>query len=230
MSSLIDALGLGPHELVSLVGAGGKTTTMFQLGAELRSCGRPVVLTTTTKMAAEQRAPDLWVQPYPKDDAKVMGPGVAAIEARFSSNPDLTVIVEADGARHANVKAPCPHEPVLCPSTSMVVCVIGATALDRVIEDQAFRPLRVAAAAECSPYDRLTVDRAARLLASSVGGRKGVTGQMRYAVVIANVSHRYALLADQLAAQLLDSHGIASCVVPNGWPGKTASPVVGHGA
>ena len=47
LDELASALRLGSHELVSLVGGGGKTTGLFALGDQL---GGTVVLTTTTKM------------------------------------------------------------------------------------------------------------------------------------------------------------------------------------
>ena len=42
------ALGPERGEVVSLVGAGGKTTTMFRLSDELASDGWKVISTTTT--------------------------------------------------------------------------------------------------------------------------------------------------------------------------------------
>ena len=47
---LRDALGVTRGEMVSLIGAGGKTTTMFRLAKELRDQGCKVLVTTTTKI------------------------------------------------------------------------------------------------------------------------------------------------------------------------------------
>ena len=47
---LIEALGLQAREVISLVGAGGKTTLMFRLAKELLLSGKRVVTTTTTKI------------------------------------------------------------------------------------------------------------------------------------------------------------------------------------
>lgn len=48
--SLCDALGIGDRvpKLISFVGAGGKTTTMYQLADELAEQGKKVLVTTTT--------------------------------------------------------------------------------------------------------------------------------------------------------------------------------------
>ena len=47
---LRDALGVTRGEMVSLIGAGGKTTTLFRLAKELRDLGGKVMVTTTTKI------------------------------------------------------------------------------------------------------------------------------------------------------------------------------------
>ena len=47
---LPDALGVTRGEMVSLIGAGGKTTTLFRLAKELRDQGCKVLVTTTTKI------------------------------------------------------------------------------------------------------------------------------------------------------------------------------------
>jgi molybdenum cofactor cytidylyltransferase len=124
------------------------------------------------------------------------------------------VVLEADGARRRNVKAPAPHEPVIPARTTHVIVVIGADALDRVIEDQAHRPMRVAAAAGCSPYDRLTADRAARLLTHpDLGGRKDVPTDAWFGVLISKVGPAEQRVADDLAA-ILRSQAVPVHQVP----------------
>ena len=86
--------------------------------------------------------------------------------------------------------------------TSTVVAVMGADALDRVIEDQCHRPLRVAALVGCSPYERLTPERAARLLLDSDGSRRGVGRGVRFTVAITKVSENNRALVDRVVAEL----------------------------
>jgi molybdenum cofactor cytidylyltransferase len=50
MTQLREALGVGRGDVVSLVGAGGKTTTAMRLMVELAGARQPVVFTTTTKI------------------------------------------------------------------------------------------------------------------------------------------------------------------------------------
>ena len=47
---LSDIITIPPGSLISLVGAGGKTTTMYTLASELAAQGKRVVTTTTTNI------------------------------------------------------------------------------------------------------------------------------------------------------------------------------------
>ncbi|HLE71097.1 MAG TPA: hypothetical protein VJH87_15565, partial [Vicinamibacteria bacterium] len=47
---LVEAFGVGKGDVVSLVGAGGKTTVLYALSMELRRRGLSVVTTCTTNM------------------------------------------------------------------------------------------------------------------------------------------------------------------------------------
>src|SRR6478672_8576153 len=48
--TLLATLGIQPGETVALVGAGGKTTTLQRLVAEIRAAGRTVLTTSTVHM------------------------------------------------------------------------------------------------------------------------------------------------------------------------------------
>src|SRR3990172_2780258 len=51
---LVGALQAHKSKVITFVGAGGKTTTMFRLARELADSGRTVVVTTTTRIMAPQ--------------------------------------------------------------------------------------------------------------------------------------------------------------------------------
>ena len=80
--------------------------------------------------------------------------------------------------------------------------MIGADAIDRVIEDQCHRPLRVAAVVNCSPYERLTPQRAAVLLLDSNGSRKGLENGMRFVIAITKVSTKNQNIVNRLVEEL----------------------------
>ena len=182
--SLIEALGIERGDVVALVGGGGKTTTMLTLGGEAKARGWPVKLGTTTRVGVAQ-------VPEPSGflHGGIVGDkftGAAAGDVRRIA--DGLVVIEADGARGHPAKAPADHEPVIPAATTLLVAVIGADALGRVIADQCHRPLRVAAVVGCRPYERLTPERAATLLTSHRGGRKGLPDGARFAVVVTKVN------------------------------------------
>jgi hypothetical protein len=182
--SLIDALGIERGDVVALVGGGGKTTTMLTLGGEAEARRWPVMLGTTTNVGVAQVP-----EPGTFLHGGIVGDkftGVAARDVR--SIADGLVVIEADGARGLPAKAPADHEPVIPGATTLLVAVIGADALGRVIADRCHRPLRVAAVVGCRPYERLTPERAATLLTSQRGGRKGSPDRARFAVVVTKVN------------------------------------------
>lgn len=206
---LIDELAIAPPACVALVGAGGKTTLMRALHAEGRRRGWRVLAATTTKVAREQVADITDFVHLGVDDDKLTGvpPDDDALRGA-----DL-VVVEADGARSQMVKAPAAHEPVIPKRATHVIAVIGADALDRVIEDVAHRPMLVAAVCGCRPYERLTVQRAATLMASERGGRKSVPIGAQFAIAITRVGTAQRDLAEGLA-RLLAAGGIRSVLSP----------------
>jgi probable selenium-dependent hydroxylase accessory protein YqeC len=212
--NLIELLGLTQGDVVSLVGAGGKSTLMLRLYREGTDAGWRVVCGTTTRVWEDEANMIRGFLYSRKEGEKVIGVPPMMIDAhvRGELHGDLTVI-EADGSAGLPFKAPAAHEPVLAQSTSVVACVIGADALNRVIEDQGFRPMRIAALAGCSPYERLTPERAARVLASDDGGRRSVGDGMRYIVVINKVTPDSHALADELQ-RLLSNREVDTVQVP----------------
>ncbi len=219
--------------VIAVVGAGGKSTTTFSVAFALAALGRRVVVSTTTKMGHDQTGglpatpPDtslvaaaltgpgvcLVVQHPDPTSPKVIGPPTVWFDLLAASGLVDAIVLEADGARRRNAKAPGPHEPVLPLSTSHVVAVLGADALDRVIEDQGHRPMRIAAAAGCGPYDRLTAERAARLITSDIGGRKGVTSSIGFCAVLTKVADDNRKNAQHMS-ELVESAGFAIVMVP----------------
>lgn len=153
---------LGSSQVVSLIGAGGKTSTLFWLARELHKSGARVLVTTTTHMylpdsdAVSQciidsdfsrRLAFLSLKPY--------RPGIVACFAAFDEqsrkvtgclpeeigifkNADVAdvILVEADGARHCTLKAPAEHEPSIPACSDVVIAVSGGDALLRPADPQ----------------------------------------------------------------------------------------------
>ena len=148
-------LGAALPSVVSLVGAGGKTSTLLWLAQVLASDGQRVLVTTTTRM----------FMPEPKHGATVLieleraqrlaalralpiAPGIVALFSHFDAidgkvagcEPDEidelktmavadVILVEADGARHCALKAPAEHEPCIPRGSTAVIVLTGASPL-----------------------------------------------------------------------------------------------------
>ncbi len=136
--------------LVSLVGAGGKTSLMFQLARELVILGKTVLTTTSTKIlqpAAEDSKhtvctehPLQWLKDIQctksnfkhltlarkqLDSNKLQGFAPGTIDNLWASGFFDWILVEADGAAGRPVKAPAEHEPVIPGHTSCTIAVLG---------------------------------------------------------------------------------------------------------
>lgn len=222
------ALVPGPRSLVALVGGGGKTTLLFALG---RGLGGRRLLTATTRMGGgntggfpvllDPSSADLaaalgdegavlaW---RAMDDRKALGFPPEAVDGWFEAGVADHVAVEADGARRRPFTAPAPWEPPIPAAATCVVACIGTDALGYVIADLLHRPLRVAAAAGCSPYERLTPARAAAALTSPVGMGKNVPAGARFAVAVTKADPGGAGPAPDLAGEL-DRRGVETILV-----------------
>jgi probable selenium-dependent hydroxylase accessory protein YqeC len=155
---ILRALGITRGDVVAVAGAGGKTTLVYRLADEARSCGLTVLVTTTTHMgtlddsvtgpvlveadgdpssalvdalAREGRVTLLGRRVRPD---KLEGVTAARVDA-LAALADL-VLVEADGARGRSLKVPAPHEPVIPLSTTVVVVVCALDALGQPLDDE----------------------------------------------------------------------------------------------
>ncbi len=163
---LKDALAVKKGDIITLVGAGGKTTTMFRLARELAEDGWHVVMTTTTLIRPREgrRGELLIVEPdagrllnqisRAMDGHRcvtVAGERLMKHDNRLSRlggiAPELVadilalavvdaVIVEGDGCRGRPLKAPADHEPVVPLETTILVPMAGADALGRPLTEQ----------------------------------------------------------------------------------------------
>lgn len=159
---LVQALRINRDLRLALVGAGGKTTTMFRLARQLEG---PVLLSATTHLAVEQTAladrhlivnsagevarvalnskEVLLVTGEAHTDGRTAGLDHESITAlkEFSDREGVPLIFEADGSRCLPLKAPASHEPVIPPWTKTVAVVAGLTALGFPLDyDHVHRP------------------------------------------------------------------------------------------
>ncbi|MFC1959408.1 selenium cofactor biosynthesis protein YqeC [Chloroflexota bacterium] len=153
---LEQALRVQRGDVISFIGAGGKTSALIRLGQELAAQGWRVLATTTTRIAASELAHVPLVLAI--DDSstsqidlasitnglnthnfvflysRIQGRKVLGVDADLISyltdrvNSDV-FLIEADGSRQLPLKAPYAHEPVVPPATTQVVLCAGMDVL-----------------------------------------------------------------------------------------------------
>ena len=200
MPVLSELLVLPPRPLISIVGAGGKTTTMYTLASELAWHGSRVITTTTTNiyfpkqgetdtLIVADETPALlkmisaaWEQQHRVTVARK----VISVDKIGGLQPDQpyelsmksgadVVIVEADGARHKMIKAPAEHEPAVPPQTNVALLMMSAEAINQPLSEEiAHRPECVAAVLDINQGDILTPALVAKLMMSEQGEMKNI--------------------------------------------------------
>jgi len=205
VSVLTDALGLKKGEVISLTGAGGKTTLMFRLAKELFLAGKKVVTTTTTKILepASGETISLFINLDEKElkqfvhehldeykhitiarerleSRKLNGVSSDLVNDLWRSNKIDYIIVETDGAAGRPVKAPRKGEPVIPSSTTLVVAILGVDGVERELsEENVFQAERVSRMTGIPVGGKLTDEAMAVLVTHPEGIFKGAPTSSR---------------------------------------------------
>jgi molybdenum cofactor cytidylyltransferase len=225
------ALRLEGQEVVAFVGAGGKTSAMFRLAAEIAAAGGRVVTTTTTRIFAAQlalapahfesgRATDGELSAALEQHGHILVTGPVDAEAGKATAAPLeligrllglpgrpVVLIEADGARMRPFKAPAEHEPVVPPQTTLLAPVVGADIFGQPLDDtRVHRASRAAELAGVPLGAPVTPEIVARVLASPLGGLKNLPDGARVIPLINKIEDPAALEAARETAQRLLSY------------------------
>jgi molybdenum cofactor cytidylyltransferase len=195
------AFDLVRGDVVSLVGAGGKTSLMVGLGYELAELGWRVLATTTTRIGADQ----LDLMPHALKYAagreaisqalgehhfvflydeirqgKVYGPPLNWIPELLDTVDSDVLLIEADGARGLPFKAPYPHEPVIPPETTLVVPVASLSVLGQPLdEEHVYNPEAMTERFGFYPGSRVKSPWIAQVLRDEELGLRGVPEKAR---------------------------------------------------
>lgn len=170
--TLAGALGLGPRELISLVGGGGKTSALCLLARELTAAGHRVIVATTTAMFLKElvgvgplvlelgggvltadlrkalsRGRVAAAAQSPDEAGKVVGLLPGTVDGLWAEGFVDYLIVEADGSRGKSLKAFGPHEPQIPLVTTTIVQVAGLDAIGNPLTGEYVHRAAVLAAA-----------------------------------------------------------------------------------
>lgn len=158
--NIADLLHLDNARIITITGAGGKTTLMEQLACSYLSKGKKILFTTTTHIIRPDSLPGF--QPVISEDKKNIvrllergksvclgipcgtaggrekwqAPSPVFLQSLLSF-PDI-ILCEGDGSKKLPVKIPRDHEPVFFPETDTVIGLIGLSCLGKPLGEIMF--------------------------------------------------------------------------------------------
>lgn len=175
--------------IISIVGAGGKTSLIFQLANEAKACGGSVLVTTTTKMWVPKKHQYDFIDlsgdafkshktPLPtgiyvtginaSQDGKMRG--TSEIKLRESINKFDLVLIEADGSATKPLKGWKKSEPVIFPETSCTIGVVDISTIGQPITTEHIHRLNIfTELTKSSEGETVAIRHLQRLITSSNG-------------------------------------------------------------
>ena len=172
MKELRELLGV-TRGVTAVIGSGGKTSLLYRLAEELRTCGT-VLLATTTHIIRPPQYP--FAETATQLRAALAAEG-AACAGSYTPEGKLTapafdgweqaadfVLVEAAGSKRLPAKAHEAWEPVLPPQRRRTICVLGASAFGQPVRQAAHRPALFAQLAGVPWSAAITPEMAARVI------------------------------------------------------------------
>lgn len=226
--NLSQALRLSSAPRLAFVGAGGKTTALFQIAREYNS---PVLVTATTHLSPQQAqlgdqhytisSPEQIESLHPHDiqgvcvftgppdgSGRLAGLPGTLLERllRLAQVLSVPLLIEADGSRQLPVKAPAAHEPVIPTFVDTVVVLAGLSALGKPFSSQTVhRPEEFARLSSLSSGEVIDAGALRRVLVHAEGGLKGIPPGARR-ILLLNQADTDALQS-QARAMLLQRSG-----------------------
>ncbi|MGH4138996.1 selenium cofactor biosynthesis protein YqeC [Clostridium sp.] len=150
---LSNYIGLVKKDILSIVGAGGKTTMMFKLAQELRG-GSKILVTTTTKIyhpsldrydfICTDKKDFFKYSSMNEDGIYVLGVGIndenKILGLSIKDLHDLAlhfdyIVIEADGAKKKQLKAWNEFEPIIYCKTTKTIGIIDIHSLGMLINE-----------------------------------------------------------------------------------------------
>ena len=224
----------GPVQSLSLVGAGGKSSVLFQVASELLSARCPgVIVTSTTHFGvwqlsiAEKHVIARGIEELEQvtgwngvtlitGDIEGDRTGPATDEILFwlrenSLLAGIPLLIEADGSHMHPLKAPAEHEPAIPGFSEAVVVVAGLSALGLPLNDEFVHRANIFSKLTGSPFNEpITAEAVWKLLVHPQGGLKNIPDTARRIVVLNQAdTPELQAVGGQIAGQLLNHYDSA---------------------
>lgn len=212
-------------KVISLVGAGGKTTWLYRMASFYSARGVRVFVTTTTYMMEPEEkyrahnieeAERIWAEGrYVVAGKSAQGGKITKLdqgELEEYEKRSQVVLIEADGAKRMPCKVPADHEPVILPECDVVVGVMGMDSLGKPLEEVCFRVEYAEKLLKKRRDEILTVEDLEKILVSEQGTRKDTKGR-EYCVILNKCNDRKRREAAEKIAEYLKKEGICSVAI-----------------
>jgi molybdenum cofactor cytidylyltransferase len=203
--TLARALRVNSSPCIAFVGAGGKTTAMFQLARQLPS---PVIVTATSHLGVwQEKLADQHIVAETSAPLEQLGQdlkGVILVTSevnggrlrpindplanwlkQFCDYHSIPLLMEADGSREKPLKAWAEHEPPIPAFVEIVLQVVGLTGLGKPLSNEnVHRPELFSKLSGLSLGGPITPEALVRVLTHKEGGLKNVPVQAWRAVLL----------------------------------------------
>jgi molybdenum cofactor cytidylyltransferase len=208
--SLVRALRTGLSPRIAFIGAGGKTTAMFQIARALCKDNESstVIVTATSHLGTWQ---------IPLADIHIIAESPAALEGnkhilkgvvlvtgdldgertkplndhtlnwlyRYCEEHSLPLLIEADGSREKPLKAWTQHEPPIPPFVNQVVQVVGMTGIGKPLNDEHVHRAEIFSnLSGLNMGEPVTTDALVHVLEHKEGGLKNIPAHARKTLLL----------------------------------------------
>ena len=209
-NSMMDILELMNHQVVTIIGAGGKTSLMYYLARQMADQGKRVLITTTTKifhlsadtrrfvagedlsqvieeLGRRARTGEYLVAGRSVQDGKIIGFEPRWIDELKAAGIFDLILVEGDGSARKSLKAPALHEPVVPDSTTLLLAVMGLQVLGLPLSgDVVHRLERFSLLTGLKPQGKIELEHYYQVFLHPDGYNLGKEKQLRQVVPIIN--------------------------------------------
>ena len=222
--NLSDYIELETKDIISFVGAGGKTTMMFKLAEELRRNNK-VLVTTTTKIYRPLEDRYDFICTNKKKLSKYVGMkenGIYVLGLGVNKENKILglsdkqldelaahfdyILIEADGAKEKQLKGSNEFEPVIYKKTTKTIGVLDIQAFGMVInEEKVHRSKIFCKITGADEGDTVKFEHLSKLVLHPLGLFKGALGnRILYINKVEEPTH--LIVAERLAKEIISKN------------------------
>lgn len=208
---LCNYIGLKEKDIISIVGAGGKTSFLFKLAKELKQNNYKVLVTTTTKIYvppkedydfaclkeeqffkyASMKSPGIYVYGMGVNlENKIIG-----IEENILNElmPYFDyILIEADGAKEKGIKGWNQFEPVISKKTTKTIGILDIQTIGmEICKENVHRSKIFCGITQAQEGESIKIEHLSRLISHQQGLFKGAVGEK--ILFINKIEHPYYL-------------------------------------